>query len=48
MILHNTGSCPKSAISDFYGEISNPKYFAMFYNVNFPLCKFSSESIIMT
>jgi len=49
MILHNTASCPKIAIvSDFYGEISNPKYCAMFYNVNFPLCKLSSESVIMT
>jgi len=48
-ILHNTGSRPKSVfVSDFYGEISNPKYCAMLYNVNTPVCKLSSESAIMT
>jgi hypothetical protein len=39
MILHLTGSCPKNAIvSDFSGYISIPKSFAMFCNVNTPLC----------
>jgi len=48
-ILHSTGSCPQSAIvSNFYGEISNPKFVAIFYNVNTPFCKLSSESAIMT
>ena len=35
MILHLTGSCPTNAIvSDFFGDISISKFFAMFCNVN--------------
>ena len=49
MISHLAGSCPKNAIvSDFSGNIYIPKYFALFYNLNTPLCKLFSVSAIMT
>ena len=49
MILDRTESCPKNAIvTEFSGDISIPKVFAMFCNVSTPLCKLSSESAIMT
>jgi hypothetical protein len=49
LIVHFTESCPKNAsVSDFSGDISTPIFFAMFYNVNSPLCKLRSEFAIMT
>jgi len=49
MILHLTEYCPKNTtVSDFSGDISTPKLFAVFCNVNTPLCNLSSESAIMT
>jgi hypothetical protein len=37
MILHPAGSCPKNAIiSEFSGNISITKSFAVFYNLNTP------------
>jgi hypothetical protein len=49
MIVHFTESCPKNSIvSDFSGDISIPIFFAVFYNVNTPLCKLSSELSVMT
>jgi len=49
MIVNFTEHCPKNAIvSDFSGDISFPIFFAMFCNVNTPLCKLSSELAIMT
>jgi len=36
-ILHPTGSHPKNVIvSDFFGDIPIPKFFAMFSSVNTP------------
>jgi hypothetical protein len=47
--VHLTGSCPKNAIiSIFSGHISIPHFFAVFYNVNIPLCKPSPESADIT
>jgi hypothetical protein len=48
-ISHLTGSYPKSStVSDFSVDISIPNVFAMFYNVNNPHCKLSSEAAITT
>ena len=47
MILHLTMLCPKNAIvSDFSDDNTIPKLFAMFCNVNTPLCKSYSEAVI--
>jgi hypothetical protein len=43
-ILRITGSCPKNAIvSDFSGDVSIPKFFAVFCNVNSPRRRLFSE-----
>jgi hypothetical protein len=42
MILHLSGCFPKNAIVlDFYGDIAIPKLFAVFWNVDTPVCKYS-------
>jgi hypothetical protein len=46
--MHIDGGNRTATISDFSGDISIPKFFAMFYNVNIPLYKLSSVTAIMT